>query len=163
MAFERSSDVEGSSRKRSRISGSGSAMDEAPGPGGREISDRLWRARDRTQIENEYGNFSNDPAYMTRMKEMFVEAGFTQSLLYTVDPSKALGKGEIDGVLAGVNFGTGHAKAALDVLATYRPGQPLFASEYWPGWFDLWGHPHETRPIGPQLEDLNYILSITFR
>ena len=111
-----------------------------------------------TQIENEYGNFSNDPAYMKRMKEIFIDAGFNQSLLYTVDPSKALGKGEIDGVLAGVNFGTGRAKDALDVLAAYRPGQPLFASEYWPGWFDLWGHPHETRPIAPQLEDLNYIL-----
>jgi beta-galactosidase len=111
-----------------------------------------------TQIENEYGNFSNDPAYMARMKEIFLESGFNQSLLYTVDPSKALGKGQIDGVLAGVNFGTGRAKDALDVLAAFRPGQPLFASEYWPGWFDLWGHPHETRPIGPQLEDLNYIL-----
>ena len=111
-----------------------------------------------TQIENEYGNFSNDPAYMARMKEIFVASGFDQSLLYTVDPSKALGKGEIDGILAGVNFGTGRAKDALDVLTAFRPGQPLFATEYWPGWFDLWGHPHETRPIGPQLEDLNYIL-----
>lgn len=112
-----------------------------------------------TQVENEYGNFSNDPAYMARMREIFVNAGFTRSLLYTVDPSKALGKGEIDGMLAGVNFGTGRAKDALSVLAAYRPGQPLFASEYWPGWFDLWGHPHETRPLAPQLEDLSYILS----
>ena len=112
-----------------------------------------------TQIENEYGNFSNDPAYMARMKEIFLAAGFNQSLLYTVDPSKALGRGEIEGVLAGVNFGTGHAQAALDTLAAFRPGQPLFASEYWPGWFDLWGHPHETRPIAPQLDDLSYILS----
>lgn len=111
-----------------------------------------------TQIENEYGNFSDDPAYMVHMKKIFVEAGFTQSLLYTVDPSKALGRGEIDGVVAGVNFGTGRAKDALDVFEAFRPGRPLFASEYWPGWFDLWGHPHETRPIGPQLEDLRYIL-----
>src|SRR6266700_3060685 len=33
-----------------------------------------------------------------------------------------------------------------------------FVSEYWPGWFDHWGHPHETRPLAPQLEDLEYIL-----
>lgn len=112
-----------------------------------------------TQIENEYGNFSNDAEYMRRMKDIFIAAGFDKSLLYTVDPSKALGKGEIDGVVSGVNFGTGRGKAGLDVLAGFRPGQPLFASEYWPGWFDLWGHPHETRPIGPQLEDLDYILS----
>lgn len=34
----------------------------------------------------------------------------------------------------------------------------LSVSEYWPGWFDHWGHPHETRPIPPQIEDLDYIL-----
>ena len=39
------------------------------------------------------------------------------------------------------------------------PGQPLFVSEYWPGWFDHWGHPHETRPIAPQIEDIDYILN----
>jgi beta-galactosidase len=39
-----------------------------------------------------------------------------------------------------------------------RPGQPLFAAEYWPGWFDHWGHPHITRPVEPQLKDLEYIL-----
>ena len=31
-------------------------------------------------------------------------------------------------------------------------------TEYWPGWFDHWGHPHETRPIPPQIKDIDYIL-----
>ena len=112
-----------------------------------------------TQIENEYGNFSNDHAYMQQMHDLFVRAGFNKSLLYTVDPSKALANGMIDDVYAGVNFGTGRAEPALEALAKLRPGQPLFATEYWPGWFDLWGHPHETRPVEPQLKDLDYILS----
>lgn len=107
-----------------------------------------------TQIENEYGNFSNDHAYMTAMHDIFVQAGFTKSLLYTVDPSKSLAQGEIEGIYSGVNFGTGNAAHGLDALAKERPGQPLFSTEYWPGWFDLWGHPHETRPIAPQLQDL---------
>ena len=111
-----------------------------------------------TQIENEYGNFSNDHEYMKQMRDVFLAAGFTKSLLYTVDPSKALANGEIDGIYSGVNFGTGNAMHGLDVLEKQRPGQPLFSTEYWPGWFDLWGHPHETRPIGPQLKDLEYIL-----
>lgn len=111
-----------------------------------------------TQVENEYGNFSNDHAYMEHMRDIFVKAGFTKSLLYTVDPSKALANGEIPGVYSGVNFGTGNAAHGLAALSASRPGQPLFATEYWPGWFDLWGHPHQTRPIAPQLEDLNYIL-----
>lgn len=112
-----------------------------------------------TQIENEYGNFSNDHAYIQHMREIFVEAGFNKSLLYTVDPSKALANGEIDGVYSGVNFGTGNAEKGLAALAKQRPGQPLFSTEYWPGWFDLWGHPHETRPLAPQLADLEYMLS----
>jgi len=112
-----------------------------------------------TQIENEYGNFSNDHAYMNHLRDIFVAAGFNKSLLYTVDPSKSLAAGEIDGIFSGVNFGSGHAAMALDTLAKQRPGQPLFATEYWPGWFDLWGHPHETRPIEPQLADLEVILS----
>jgi beta-galactosidase len=112
-----------------------------------------------TQIENEYGNFSNDHEYMKTMRDIFVDAGFTKSLLYTCDPSKALANGEIDGIYSAVNFGTGNAEHGLNALAALRPGQPLFSSEYWPGWFDLWGHPHETRPLAPQLVDLNYILS----
>jgi len=112
-----------------------------------------------TQIENEYGNFSNDHAYMQHMREIFVAAGFNKSLLYTVDPSKALANGEIDGIYSGVNFGTGNAERGLTALAKQRPGQPLFSTEYWPGWFDLWGHPHETRPLSPQQADLEYMLS----
>ncbi|MDE1177511.1 MAG: beta-galactosidase [Edaphobacter sp.] len=111
------------------------------------------------QVENEYGNFSNDHIYMKQMYDLFLRAGFNKALLYTVDPSKALANGMIEGVYSGVNFGTGRAKPAFEALEKLRPGQPLFATEYWPGWFDLWGHPHETRPVGPQLEDLNYILS----
>lgn len=111
-----------------------------------------------TQIENEYGNFSNDHAYMNHIHEIFLGAGFTQSLLYTADPSRALSAGQVDGVYAGVNFGTGRAEPALKAQAASRPGQPLFATEYWPGWFDLWGHPHETRPIEPQLKDIEYML-----
>ena len=110
------------------------------------------------QVENEYGNFGGDTKYMQHMLAIFKATAFKDALLYTVDPSKALARGSLDGVPSGVNFGTGRAAQGLAALAALRPGQPLFATEYWPGWFDLWGHPHETRPIAPQLEDLNYIL-----
>jgi beta-galactosidase len=110
------------------------------------------------QVENELGNFGSDPAYLEHLHRIFLQDGFTDSLLYTVDPSKSLARGQLEGVYSGVNFGTGNAGPALDSLERDRPGQPLFATEYWPGWFDLWGHPHQTRPIAPQLADLNTIL-----
>lgn len=111
------------------------------------------------QVENEYGNFGGEPSYMPHMLEIFKQAGFGKSFLYTVDPSKALARGSIPGVFSGVNFGTGRAEPGLAVAEALRPGQPLFSTEYWPGWFDLWGHPHETRPLAPQLADLEYMLS----
>jgi beta-galactosidase len=112
------------------------------------------------QIENEYGDFGASQAYMNHLHQIFLKAGFTKSLLYTVNPSHALknGHGQIPGVYAGVNFAPGNAKAAFRELETIRPGQPLFATEFWTGWFNHWGMPYTTKPIGPQVSDLNYIL-----
>jgi beta-galactosidase len=111
-----------------------------------------------TQVENEYGNFGSDPAYMEHLKEIFEHAGFTKSLLYSADNWRNIPNGSIPGLYAATNFGIGNHQGGMDALEKLRPGQPLFVSEYWPGWFDHWGHPHETRPIPPQLEDLDYIL-----
>ena len=111
------------------------------------------------QVENEYGNFSNDKAYMRRMLGIFEASAWKGALFYTVDPSKALANGSIEGILSGVNFGTGSSEQGLARLAAMRPGAPLFATEYWPGWFDLFGHPHETRPVAPQLKDIENVLS----
>jgi beta-galactosidase len=119
-----------------------------------------------TQVENEYGSFAQqdnaplDPthAYMTHMRDIFVRAGFTASLLDTVDGGDQLPAGGIPGVFTGVNFGIGQHQPEMDKLAAFQPGKPLVVTEYWPGWFDYWGHPHQTRRLETQLEDLDYIL-----
>lgn len=111
-----------------------------------------------TQVENEYGNFGSDHAYMEHLHQIFLHAGFTDSLLYTADNWRNIPKGSIPGLFAATNFGIGNHQGGMDALEKVRPNAPLFVSEYWPGWFDSWGHPHETRPIGPQIEDLDYIL-----
>jgi beta-galactosidase len=120
-----------------------------------------------TQVENEYGSFDKqdtappDPthAYMTHMRDIFLRAGFTASLLDTVDGGDELPYGGIPGVFTGVNFGLGQHQSQMDKLAAFQPGKPLVVTEYWPGWFDYWGHPHQTRPLKTQLEDLDYILN----
>ncbi|WP_420239576.1 glycoside hydrolase family 35 protein [Telmatobacter bradus] len=110
------------------------------------------------QIENEYGNFGSDAAYMEHLRQIFLKVGFNDCLLYTANPSRTIAKGSIPGVFAAVNFGIGHADVGLNALAQLRPGAPLFAAEYWPGWFDHWGEPHQTRTTDPQIADLGYIL-----
>src|SRR5438270_6904097 len=120
-----------------------------------------------TQVENEYGSFAQqdtappDPthAYMTHMRDIFLRAGFTGSLLDTVDGGDELPYGGIPGVFTGVNFGLGQHQSQMDKLAAFQPNKPLVVTEYWPGWFDYWGHPHQTRRLETQLEDLDYILN----
>ncbi|HEX4038017.1 MAG TPA: glycoside hydrolase family 35 protein [Acidobacteriaceae bacterium] len=111
------------------------------------------------QMENEYGDFGSDQEYLKHLRSIFEKAGFTDALLFTTNPTRGEKNGSLDGTYAAVNFGIGHAASGLDFLANMRPGQPLFAAEYWPGWFDHWGEPHQTRPIAPQIADLNTILS----
>ncbi len=111
-----------------------------------------------TQVENEYGNFDSDHAYMAHLKQIFEQAGFTDSLLYSADNWRNIPNGSLPGLFAAVNFGIKNHQGGMDALAKVRPDAPIFVSEYWPGWFDSWGHPHETRPVPPQLVDLDYIL-----
>jgi len=111
------------------------------------------------QMENEYGDFGSGQEYLKHLHEIFLKAGFTGALLFTTNPTRGEEKGSLPGTYAAVNFGIGHAAQGLDFLERFRPGQPLFAAEYWPGWFDHWGQPHQTRPIAPQIADLETILS----
>lgn len=113
-----------------------------------------------TQIENEYGIYGSDHAYMESLRNIYLKAGFNgrDSMLYTADNWKNIPEGSIPELFAAVNFGIRNHQSGLDNLAAARPHQALFVSEYWPGWFDHWGHPHETRPSGPQIEDIDYIL-----
>jgi beta-galactosidase len=111
------------------------------------------------QMENEYGDFGADQQYLKHLREIFLKAGFTDALLFTTNPTRGEKDGSLPGTYAAVNFGIGHAAQGLDFLEKMRPGQPLFAAEYWPGWFDHWGQPHQTRPIGPQIADLETILA----
>jgi beta-galactosidase len=111
------------------------------------------------QMENEYGDFGSDQEYLKHLRAIFLKAGFSDALLFTTNPTRGERNGSLDGTYAAVNFGIGHAGQGLDFLARMRPGQPLFAAEYWPGWFDHWGQPHQTRPIAPQIADLETILS----
>ena len=99
-------------------------------------------------------------AYMIHMRDIFLRAGYTGSLLDTVDGGDELPYGGIPGVFTGVNFGLGQAPVPNGQykLAAFQPGKPLVVTEYWPGWFDYWGHPHQTRRLETQLEDLDYIL-----
>ncbi|MFD2024858.1 glycoside hydrolase family 35 protein [Promicromonospora aerolata] len=98
------------------------------------------------QVENEYGSFGEDHAYMAWVREALVARGVTE-LLFTADGPTDLMQdgGSLPGVLAAATFGSKPGQAR-DLLAQRRPaGEPFLCAEMWNGWFDHWGEPHHTR------------------
>jgi len=111
------------------------------------------------QVENEYGSFGNDHSYVKWVRDTLLQAGFTDSLLYTADGGDELPAGTLPDVHAAINFGPGDAKSEFAKLAKFRPGRPMFNSEYWDGWFDHWGEHHHTTDAAAQASEIDWILS----
>jgi beta-galactosidase len=111
------------------------------------------------QVENEYGSFGSDHAYVEQIHHALVEDGFTKAMLYTADGAEQLPNGSLPELPVAINFGTGDAKPAFARLDKFRATTPHFNSEYWDGWFDHWGDPHQTRSAATQLADLDWMLS----
>ena len=110
------------------------------------------------QIENEYGSYGADHAYMEQMHQALLAAGYTKSLLYTADGADVLANGALPGVPAGINFGAGDAEKSFALLDRFRPTGIRFNSEWWDGWFDHWGARHETRDADVQVKELRWML-----
>ena len=111
------------------------------------------------QVENEYGSYGSDRAYMEQIHHLLLGAGFTKALLYTADGADEMPSDSLPELPAAVNFGVGDAQRSFGIYDKLRPGSIHFNSEYWDGWFDHWGAPHETRSWHKELDDLQWMLS----
>ena len=115
-----------------------------------------------TQVENEYGSFGNDHAYMEQIHKALVDAGFTKSQLYTADGPEQVPDGSLPDLPVGINFGgekEGDAEKAFATLKKFRPDGPFINSEYWAGWFDHWGGPHAHTNAEAQAKNLEWTLA----
>ncbi len=110
------------------------------------------------QVENEYGSFDSDAAYMRSVKDMIVGAGMGEALLYTADGPGQLPAGTLPDLPAVVNFGPGGAERAFAALHAFRPDGPLMSGEYWAGWFDQWGGPHAHTNGDQQTREIDWML-----
>ncbi|XWK52377.1 beta-galactosidase [Tunturiibacter empetritectus] len=114
-----------------------------------------------TQVENEYGSYGKDHAYMEQMRKALVDAGFTKSQLYTADGPEEVPDGSLPELPVGINFGgdgVGSAQNSFATLKKFRPDGLLFNSEYWAGWFDHWGGKHADTSTKDQATNLDWIL-----
>jgi beta-galactosidase len=110
------------------------------------------------QVENEYGSFDKDKAYLGSIRDALRAAGFTDALLYTADGPEELPDGTLPDLPAAVNLGPGDAREGAEVVQKFRPGAPTMFGEWWAGWFDHWGRPHHTTSAEQEAQELDWIL-----
>lgn len=117
------------------------------------------------QVENEYGSFGDDKVYMNAVKKQIRDAGFSGQL-FTSDGSLEymLKNGTLPDVLSVINFGVDQKASVPGVekefanFAKFRQGVPRMVGEYWIGWFDHWGKPHQTVKPEAVAEGLDWML-----
>jgi beta-galactosidase len=110
------------------------------------------------QVENEYGSFGSDHAYMEQIHHLLLDSGFNKAMLYTADGAAELEKGSLPELPAVINFGTGEAKGEFAALAKIRPNGPKMCGEYWAGWFDHWGDKHHREDAAAEAAELKWML-----
>jgi beta-galactosidase len=109
------------------------------------------------QVENEYGSYGSDKAYLASNKQLFEEVGF-DGLLYTCDPVKDVAAGHLDGLLPAVN-GTDKPRQIRQLVNANHGGHgPYYVAEWYPAWFDWWGAPHHTVPASKYTPGLDSVL-----
>lgn len=112
------------------------------------------------QIENEYGSYGEDPAYLAAVRDLLVDGGI-DVLLFTSDgptPDR-LAAGSVPGILATANFGS-RVASAFGELQRAQPQGPVMCMEYWNGWFDHWGDPHHVRDPEDAAATLDEMLAV---
>lgn len=112
------------------------------------------------QVENEYGYYGDDAAYLEYMKRLMTDCGCSVPLVTSDGPwGDAFECGKLDGVLQTGNFGS-KGKAQFSVMREKIGDKPLMCMEFWVGWFDSWGvSHHQTGDTAEHVKDLDEILS----
>jgi beta-galactosidase len=97
------------------------------------------------QVENEYGSYGDDAAYLEHCRSALADRGI-DVLLFTSDGPGPdwLASGTIPGVLATANFGS-RVEESFAELRKFQPSGPDMCMEFWQGWFDHWGEAHHVR------------------
>ena len=92
------------------------------------------------QVENEYGYFADDAAYLETIKKLLQDGGINVPLITSDEPkAESILGGRVEGALPTGNFGS-KTRERFEVLREFTQGGPLMCAEFWVGWFDHWGN-----------------------
>lgn len=112
------------------------------------------------QVENEYGAYGDDRAYLAELVRVTRDAGITVPLV-TIDQAttpEMLAAGSVPGAHRTASFGS-HTAERLAALRASQPTGPLMCLEFWDGWFDSWGTHHHTTPAADAARELDALLA----
>ncbi len=89
------------------------------------------------QIENEYGSYGNDRPYLEQLVSLWKKNGIDVPF-FTADGAgkQNIEAGSLPGLAIGLDPGVNDDQ--FDRVAKWRPGVPIFCSEYYPGWLTHW-------------------------
>ncbi|MCR2828064.1 glycoside hydrolase family 35 protein [Microbacterium sp. zg.Y909] len=111
------------------------------------------------QIENEYGAYGADKAYLAELIRVTRAAGITVPLTQVDQPiPHMLEGGAHDGLHKTGSFGS-RISERLATLREHQPTGPLMCMEFWCGWFDHWGEKHHTTTFADAARDLDELLA----
>ncbi len=111
------------------------------------------------QIENEYGAYGADKAYLETLVAVTRDAGITVPLTTVDQPTdRMLADGSLPELHKTASFGSRSAER-LTTLRAHQPSGPLMCSEFWDGWFDWWGGVHHTTEVAAAASDLDALLA----
>ena len=97
-----------------------------------------------------------DKAYLGKLRDAIRRAGFDVPL-YTADGLDEVPNGSLEGTLPALTGGD--AGSAMDLIHKYHPHGPFFLAEFYPGWLDHWGEPHQRVETGPTAAAVDSLLS----
>ncbi|XP_063685329.1 beta-galactosidase-like [Bolinopsis microptera] len=103
------------------------------------------------QVENEYGSYKAcDFDYMTYITKLMRKHLGETAILYTADGwdmhHLICGPIHHSDVLTTINFGpNSDHESAFHRMRSFQGNGPLVNSEFYPGWLDHWGEPHQCK------------------
>ena len=100
------------------------------------------------QIENEYGYYGDDKAYLKWLADTMRSLGVTVPFVTSDGPWGAAFKtGQLEGALPTGNFGSNCEKQFKVMEPQMSRKGPLMCMEFWAGWFDAWGNKIKMRSV----------------
>ncbi|WP_321945604.1 beta-galactosidase [Paraburkholderia sp. J10-1] len=91
------------------------------------------------QIENEFGSYASNPAYLEELSQLWLRGGITGPF-YTEDGLAQLERNRSTVKGGAIALSNGNAQQIATVRRAF-PAVPAMAGEVYPGWLTHWGEP----------------------